>query len=209
MKSCCESKSTELDQLREKQKNVLIIVLIINFTMFLVEFFYGLLSNSTALLSDSLDMLGDATVYAFSLYVINKSVRWKAKAAILKGVIITLFGLYVFGEALYKAMSDVLPVAQTMGAVGLLALTANASCLFLLLKHREDDINMKSTWICSRNDIIANIGILIAAGLVYLLESKWPDIIIGMIIAGVFLKSAFAILGESLRIFKTNPENPQ
>ena len=209
MKSCCESKSTELDQLREKQKNVLIIVLIINFTMFLVEFFYGLLSNSTALLSDSLDMLGDATVYAFSLYVINKSMKWKAKAAILKGVIITLFGLYVFGEALYKAMSDVLPAAKTMGAVGLLALTANASCLFLLLRHREDDINMKSTWICSRNDIIANIGILLAAGLVYLLESKWPDIIIGMIIAGVFLKSAFAILGESLRIFKRAPENPQ
>ncbi|PIK14858.1 cation diffusion facilitator family transporter [Halobacteriovorax sp. JY17] len=209
MKSCCESKSTELDQLREKQKNVLIIVLIINFSMFLVEFFYGLLSNSTALLSDSLDMLGDATVYAFSLYVINKSVKWKAKAAILKGVIITLFGLYVFGEALYKAMSDVLPAAKTMGAVGLLALTANASCLFLLLRHREDDINMKSTWICSRNDIIANVGILLAAGLVYLLESKWPDIIIGMIIAGVFLRSAFAILGESLRIFKNAPENPQ
>lgn len=207
MKSCCESKSTELDQLREKQKNVLVIVLIINFVMFLVEFTYGLLSQSTALLSDSLDMLGDATVYAFSLYVINKSIRWKAKAALLKGVIITLFGLYVLGEATYKALNDILPAAQTMGVIGFVALIANSTCLLLLLKHKEDDINMKSTWICSRNDIIANFGVLLAAALVYLLQSKWPDIIIGLLTACVFLKSAFSILSESLTAIKDNPGN--
>lgn len=209
MKSCCESKSTELDQLREKQKNVLIIVLLINFVMFIVEFTYGLLSNSTALLSDSLDMLGDATVYAFSLYVINRSIRWKAKAALLKGVIITLFGFYVLGEAVHKAMSDILPVAHTMGVIGFIALVANSCCLLLLLKHKEDDINMRSTWICSRNDIIANFGVLLAAGLVYLLESKWPDIIIGLLTAGVFLKSAFSILTDSVATIKNNPENQQ
>ncbi|CBW25430.1 putative integral membrane protein [Halobacteriovorax marinus SJ] len=201
-KSCCESKSTELDQLREKQRNVLVIVLIINFVMFLIEFSYGILSKSTALLSDSLDMLGDATVYAFSLYVINKGLRWKAKAALLKGLIITLFGLYVLGEATYKALNDVLPAAQTMGVVGVLALIANSACLALLLKHREDDINMKSTWICSRNDIVANTGVLIAAALVYYFQSKWPDIIVGLIIALVFLKSAFSILSESISVYR-------
>lgn len=203
MKSCCEAKSTELDQLRTKQKNVLLIVLVINALMFFVEFTFGVLSKSTALLADSLDMLGDATVYAFSLYVINRSMKWKASAALLKGVIITIFGLYVFGEAIMKAVSDVVPVAKTMGIIGFVALAANSTCLFLLLKHRDDDINMKSTWICSRNDIIANSGVLIAAFCVSYFESKWPDIGIGLIIAFVFLKSAFHILKDSIVEFKS------
>ncbi len=202
MKSCCEAKSTELEQLRTKQKNVLIIVLVINALMFFVEFTFGLLSQSTALLADSLDMLGDAIVYAFSLYVINRSMKWKASAALLKGVIITVFGLYVLGEAFYKAMSDIVPVAKTMGIIGLVALMANSACLVLLLKHRDDDINMKSTWICSRNDIVANIGVLIAAYCVSTFASKWPDIIIGLIIALVFLKSAFHILKDSISEYK-------
>tara|TARA_Y100000768_G_scaffold316879_1_gene252036 strand:- start:3308 stop:3922 length:615 start_codon:yes stop_codon:yes gene_type:complete len=202
MKSCCEAKSTELDQLRTKQKKVLLIVLAINAIMFFVEFTFGILANSTALLADSLDMLGDATVYAFSLYVINKSIKWKASAALLKGVIITVFGLYVFGEAIYKTFFEVVPVAETMGIIGFLALTANGLCLALLLKHRDDDINMKSTWICSRNDIIANTGVLIAAICVSVFESKWPDIIMGLIIAFVFLKSAFHILKDSILEFK-------
>lgn len=204
MKSCCEAKSTELEQLRTKQKNVLLIVLLINALMFFVEFTFGILSKSTALLADSLDMLGDATVYAFSLYVINKSMKWKASAALLKGVLITVFGLYVFGEAIYKAMSDVVPMAKTMGVVGLVALAANSACLMLLLKHRDDDINMKSTWICSRNDIIANTGVLLAAFCVSYFNSKWPDIVIGLIIAFVFLKSAFHILKESFLEFRAD-----
>jgi len=202
MKSCCEAKSTELDQLRTKQKNVLLIVLVINALMFFVEFYFGVLSKSTALLADSLDMLGDATVYAFSLYVINRSMKWKASAALLKGVIITIFGLYVLGEATYKALVDIVPVAKTMGIIGFVALAANSACLALLLKHRDDDINMKSTWICSRNDIIANVGVLLAALCVSLFDSKWPDIIIGLIIALIFLKSAFHILKESFAEYK-------
>jgi cation diffusion facilitator family transporter len=202
MKSCCESKSSELDALRSSQKNILIIVLIINALMFFIEFTFGILSRSTAVLADSLDMLGDATVYAFSLYVINRSSKWKASAAFLKGIIITLFGFYVLGEAVSKIISDVLPVAKTMGAVGFLALIANTSCLLLLLKHKDDDINMKSTWICSRNDIIANSGVLLAAFLVSWFESKWPDIIVGLAIAFVFLQSSFSILSESYKELK-------
>lgn len=202
MKSCCEAKSTELEQLRTKQKNVLLIVLLINALMFFVEFIFGILSKSTALLADSLDMLGDATVYAFSIYVINKSMKWKASAALLKGVIITVFGLYVLGEAIYKAMTDVVPMAKTMGVVGLVALAANSACLMLLLKHRDDGINVKSTWICSRNDIIANTSVLLAAFCVAYFNNKWPDIIIGLVIALVFLKSAFHILSDSIREFR-------
>jgi cation diffusion facilitator family transporter len=198
MKSCCESKGAELEHLRTKQKNVLIIVLVINALMFFLEFAFGILSKSSALLADSLDMLGDAMVYGFSLYVINKSAKWKSRAAFLKGVLITVFGLYVFGEVVYKAVSEIIPVAKTMGIIGFIALAANTICLILLLKHRDDDINMKSTWICSRNDIIANIGVLIAAVSVSLFESKWPDIVIGLIIAFVFLKSAFHILKDSI-----------
>lgn len=202
MKSCCESKGDELKLMREKQKNVLLIVLVINAVMFVVEFIFGILSGSTALLADSLDMLGDATVYAFSIYVIHKSAKWKAGAALLKGAIISVFGFYVLGEAIYKVLSDVVPVAKTMGMIGAIALLANSSCLVLLLKHRDDDINMKSTWICSRNDIIANIGVLLAAFFVSYFNSKWPDVIIGVAIAGIFLKSAISILVEAYGEFK-------
>lgn len=202
MKSCCESKSTELEALRQGQKKILIIVLAINAIMFVLEFIFGILSNSTALLADSLDMLGDATVYAFSLYVIHKSSKWKARAALLKGIIISAFGVYVFSEAIYKALIDVIPTAKTMGMIGFIALLANSACLVLLLKHRNDDINMKSTWICSRNDIIANTGVLFAAFCVSYFKSKWPDIIIGVIISIVFLKSALSILIESVGIIR-------
>ncbi len=197
MKSCCESKCSELEALREKQKNVLLYVLLINSFMFFVEFIAGLLANSTSLLADSLDMFGDATVYAFSLYVLSKNSKWKAKAALLKGVIILLFGFFILGDVTYKIISHELPTAQTMGWIGLMALLANGFCLFLLTKHKSDDINMKSTWICSRNDIIANTGVILAAGIVSLFKSKWPDIIIGLIIAIVFLRSAVFILKEA------------
>ena len=202
MESCCEKKSCELELLKKSQKKVDWTVLVINLLMFIVEFTFGLISSSTSLLADSLDMLGDATVYAFTLYVIDKSAKWKAGAALLKGIIISLFGFYVLGEAIYKMLSDVTPVAETMGWVGGLALAANGFCLFLLYKFRDHDINMKSTWICSRNDIIANTSVLIAAFLVYQLESKWPDIVLGLLIAFVFLRSALYILYEAIREFK-------
>jgi cation diffusion facilitator family transporter len=199
MKSCCESKCDELALIRDKQKKVLLIVLIINAVMFFVEFTFGVLSKSTSLLADSLDMLGDASVYAFSLYVLNRSLKWKAGAALLKGIIINLFGIYVLIEALLKIISDVTPVAHTMGVIGLIALIANAICLFLLLSHKDDDINMKSTWICSRNDIIANTGVLIAAFCVSYFQSKWPDILMGVFIAIVFLRSSIFILKDSIK----------
>ena len=201
-KSCCESKSIELIKLREKQANVLKIVLAINMVMFFGEFGAGLWAKSTALMADSLDMLGDAIVYGFSLYVLHKSEQTRAMAALLKGIIVVIFGLGVFYEAITKIFGDLVPIADTMGLFGVIALAANVTCLLLLTKHKNDDLNMKSTWICSRNDIISNTGVLIAAGLVALSHSKWPDVIIGLIISILFLKSAWPILIESITVIK-------
>lgn len=196
--SCCESKTSELLKLKEKQKTVLKTVLLINAAMFFVEFIYGLITKSSALKADSLDMLGDAIVYGFSLYVLSREEIWKARAAFIKGVIIVGFALFVLFDTTVKVLTPGVPIAETMGVVGLLALIANVSCLLLLLRHRHDDINMRSTFICSRNDIISNTGVIAASVLVYLTQNKWPDIIIGYIIAVLFLRSAWPILRDSV-----------
>ena len=199
MKDCCENKVSELAALRASQGRVLWIVLAINAVMFVVEFAGGIFADSTALMADSLDMLGDATVYAFSLFVLNRSASWRTGVVRLKGIVMAAFGLGVIGQVIANAVLDSVPVAKTMGGIGFLALCANLLCLLLLLRHRNDDLNMRSTWLCSLNDIIANGGVLMAAGLVALTQSKWPDLVIGTIIAIVFLSSAVKVLWESLR----------
>ena len=199
MKECCENKASELAELRASQGRVLWIVLAVNAIMFVVEFAGGIFADSTALMADSLDMLGDATVYAFSLFVLNRSAAWRTGVVRLKGIVMAAFGLGVIGQVIANAVLDSVPVAKTMGGIGFLALCANLLCLLLLLRHRNDDLNMRSTWLCSLNDIIANGGVLMAAGLVALTQSKWPDLVIGTIIAIVFLSSAVKVLWESLR----------
>jgi len=195
--SCCESKSTELNALKLKQKSVLQWVLVLNALMFVLEFSFGMISHSSALLADSLDMLGDSMVYAFSLYVLNKNSRWIAGASLLKGTFMALFGVLVLGQAMYRLWAGTLPESGTMGLVGALALAVNMICLILLYKHRSDDINMSSTWLCSRNDIIANVGVIGASVLVGATQSIWPDTIVAMAIAGLFLKSSMQVIGAA------------
>ena len=197
--SCCEDKACEVTKLRESHSRVLWIVLGINALMFVVEGISGLLANSTALLADSLDMLGDALVYGFSLFVLVRSTRWQAGAALAKGAFMLLFGLGVLAEAAYKVFHPVTPTAQIMGVIGATALAANVVCFALLYRHRADNLNMSSTWLCSRNDLVANAGVLVAAAATFVLASRWPDIIVGCIIAALFLCSAFTILNESAR----------
>jgi Co/Zn/Cd efflux system component len=151
-------------------------------------------------------MLGDSLVYGFSLYVLSRSAAWKARAALLKGMIMTVFAVGVLLELIYKTVTGIMPVAETMGIVGTLVLLGNGVCFLLLLRHRSDDLNMRSTWLCSRNDIIANLAVLLAAAAVKLFDSSWPDILVGAAVAGLFLKSAFTILHESvleLRILRS------
>jgi cation diffusion facilitator family transporter len=200
---CCETKADEISVLRGKHKNVLIVVLVINAVLFVVEAAAGLLANSTALLADSLDMLGDSLVYGFSLYVLWRSAPWKAKAALLKGAIMAVFGIGVLFEAVHKMVAGIVPLAETMGIIGTLVLLGNGVCFLLLFQHRSDDLNMRSTWLCSRNDIIANLSVLAAAAGVKILNSGWPDIVVGGAIAVLFLKSAFTVLRESFGELRT------
>jgi Co/Zn/Cd efflux system component len=148
-------------------------------------------------------MLGDSLVYGFSLYVLWRSAAWKAKAALLKGAIMALFGLGVLVDLIYKMVLGIVPSAETMGIVGALVLFGNSVCFLLLLRHRSDDLNMRSTWLCSRNDIIANISVLAAAFGVSIFHSAWPDILVGAAIAALFLKSAFTVLRESIAELRT------
>lgn len=202
MASCCENKSCEIDALKARHGRVLWTVLAINATMFVVEGSAGLLAHSTALLADALDMLGDALVYAFSLFVLHRTLRWQAGAALVKGVFMLLFGLGVLAEAGWKVIHPVLPDAPVMGAVGGLALAANLVCFFLLYRHRGDNLNLRSTWLCSRNDLFANTGVIMAAAASYALVSRWPDIVVGVAIAGLFLHSAYDVLRQSLRALR-------
>ena len=198
MDDCCQEKEHELAALQTTHGRVLKIVLAINAVFFLIEFTAGIFANSTALLADSLDMLGDAFVYGLSLFVLSRSVKWKAGASIAKAVIMVAFGIGVLLEAFYKGVTGQVPVYETIGLIGALALLANLVCFALLYRHRSDNLNMRSTWLCSRNDIIANTGVLVAAFGVYATQSVWPDVLIGGAIAVLFLKSALTVLTESL-----------
>ena len=194
MADCCNDKACEIDALRSRQSSTLKIVLVINAVMFIVELAAGLLGNSVSLVADSLDMLGDALIYGFSLYVVARSAAMKAKVALLKGAIMAAFGLFVLGQVIYRIVFPQLPVFEAIGAIGLLALAANSTCFFLLWRHRADDINMSSVWLCSRNDVIANVSVLLAALGVWLTHSGWPDILVGLVLAVLFLRSALFVL---------------
>jgi cation diffusion facilitator family transporter len=194
MGDCCQNKACDLQKLRKDQSKVLWVVLAINAVMFFVEFGAGLLARSLALMGDSLDMLGDAIAYGSSLYVINKGSRAKAMSASLKGGIMLILGFSVLAQAVWKLLNQSQPEVSLMSVVTLIALAANATCLALLTKHRSDDINMSSVWICSRNDLIANTSVLAAAGLVFLTQSHWPDFIVGLGITALFLKSGLGVL---------------
>lgn len=202
MDECCSAKEQELSTLRDGMKRVLTIVLAINAAMFLAEFGAGILARSTALMADSVDMLGDALVYALSLYALNKSDRWRAGAAVAKGVVLALFGVWVFGEVILKLLHGVVPAAGIMLGFGGLALVANLVCLALLYRYRVQDVNMSSTFECSRNDVIANAGVLVAAGGVHAFASPWPDMLVGGLIAVLFLRSAVRVLREAWPQFR-------
>lgn len=194
MSDCCIDKSCAVERLRERQIWTLRIVLLVNASMFLVEISAGWIAGSTALLADSLDMLGDALVYGFSLYVVALGPVWKARAALMKAVVMAAFGLSVLAQAVYKMIFPELPAYLTMGGIGALALGANAFCFMLLWRHRGEDLNMDSVWLCSRNDLFANSGVLFAAWAVWYAASPWPDILVGLLICALFLHSAWHVI---------------
>ncbi|MGZ8203669.1 MAG: cation transporter [Burkholderiales bacterium] len=203
MSDCCNDKACAIEALRSKQSSTLRIVLAINVVMFVAEFASGLLARSTALLADSLDNLGDAATYALSLYVVSRGPRAKARVALFKGGLILAAALFVLGRVVYAAKNPGLPVFEAMGVVGLIALAANGTCLALLWKHRTDDVNMSSVWACSRNDIASNLAVIAAAALVWLTEAHWPDLAIGLALAGLLLWSAARVCAAALKELRT------
>ena len=182
---------------RGSKRKILWLVLVINLIMFFVEGIAGWLAQSNALMADALDMLGDAAIYGFSLFVIQHDPVWRTRAAILKGIIMSIFALGILGSAIYRITHQVLPDASTMGIVGGLALAVNLFCAYLLLRFKDDDINMRSAWLCSRNDVLANLGVLAAAGGVAWTGSHWPDLAVGVVIAGLILQSSFGIFKDA------------
>lgn len=202
MTDCCENKSCAINALRARQSSTLKVVLGINIVMFAIEIIAGIMSGSTALLSDSLDSLGDALTYGLSLYAIASSPRSKAKIALFKGVLILIAGIFVLSQVVYRIMVPVVPTYETMGLVSLLALLANGTCLALLWKHKEQDINMSSVWECSRNDVASNVAVFVAAGGVWLMDSGWPDILIGLALALLFLKSSANVIKAAIFALK-------
>lgn len=199
MSDCCNDKECAIEALQARQSSTLKIVLAINVVLFVVEVTAGLLARSTALMSDSLDNLGDALTYGLSLYAVSRGARSKAKVALFKGGLILAAGLFVLGQVIYGILHPGMPVFETMGIVSLVALAANATCLALLWKHRAEDVNMSSVWECSRNDIASNIAVFIAAGAVWLTQSGWPDLLVGFALACLFLRSAVSVSASALR----------
>lgn len=204
MGDCCE-KDDVICSLRESQSSTLKIVLAINAAMFAAGIGFGIYARSTALLSDSLDNLGDAMTNALSLYAVGQAVSVKAKVAFFKGGLILLAALIVLGQVIYKFLVPTVPIFEVMGVVSLLTLGGNAVCLYLLTRHKTDDVNMSSVWECSRNDIASNISVFVAAGAVWFTQSGWPDIIIALALVGLFLRSAFRVFSNATRELEATP----
>ena len=179
-------------------RRVLWAVLAINAIMFLVEVGAGLAAGSASLQADALDFLGDAANYAISLFVVGMALHYRATAALLKGSTMGLFGLWVIGTVVWHALHGTLPSAFAMGAVGLAALAANAASFGLLWAYRAGDANMGSAWVCTRNDVLGNIAVLLAAAGVFGTGTGWPDIIVAAIMAGLSLQGASIVLRQSL-----------
>ena len=198
--SCEQTCSVLADPRDQERRRILWIVLAINAVMFLGEFTAGWWARSAALQADSLDNLGDAFVYAFSLAVVSGSLRQKAQAALLKGVIQAAFGIAVLVEVVRRAWLGVEPLAPIMAAAATVALIANLACFLLLRRFRCDDLNMRSVWLCSRNDLVSNAGVIVAAAMVALLGRAWPDLVVGSIVAALFLHTSFDVLRDARRL---------
>jgi len=186
------------ESLSQTYRKVLWIIIAINAAMFVVEYTAGIYSSSKALEADSLDFLGDTFTYAITLFVLGRSLRLRASAALIKGVILGLLGLWIFASTIYRVFTESAPTAEIMGGVGLLALAANMVSVLLLLKHREGDSNIRSVWLCSRNDAIGNIAVILAGIGVFLTKNFWPDLIVAAVLASLFLHSAFLIARQAL-----------
>ena len=196
MNECCENIDSE-HTLDDKYRRVLWVILVINALMFIVELASGLYSGSQSLLADSIDFFGDSAMYGISLYVFNKSLQERARASIIQGSMMGMYGIVIVASTIYKIFVVGVPQAEIMGIVGFLALFANVYSAFLLFKYRRGDSNRQSVWISSVNDAIANIAIILAGAGVFITSSKFPDLFVAFIIASIEIRGSLKILKQA------------
>ena len=187
----------EIEVKNREQSRTLIILLAINGVMFVAEMVAGIIGDSTALIADSLDMLADATVYAIGLYAVGRSLLVKAKAAHISGIFQVLLGLGVLFDIVRRFIVGSEPESMMMMAVGAVALVANSICLVLIYKHRQGEVHMRASWIFSKNDVIANLGVICSGALVAWLDSPWPDLVIGLVIVMLVVRGGVYIIKDA------------
>lgn len=181
----------------KEQRGVLLVLLGINALMFVVEFASGWLAQSTALLADSMDMLADAIVYGIGLYAVGRAASVKIHAAMLSGYFQIVLGVGVFLDVLRRFFLGSEPEPMYMLGVGMLALIANVICLRLISRHRDGEVHMRASWIFSKNDVIANLGVILAGGVVYALNSNLPDLIIGCLVSLLVVRGGMHIIKDA------------
>ncbi|MDA0655448.1 MAG: cation transporter [Proteobacteria bacterium] len=197
---------TPFDGISSGFKVALWVVIAINGVMFVVEMAAGALAGSQALKADALDFLGDTATYAISLYVIGMPLKTRANAALFKGASLALMGIWVLGTTAYQVFVLGVPKPEIMGAIGLLALLANLASVLILMRYRKGDANVRSVWLCSRNDAIGNVAVMGAAVGVWWTATAWPDLFVAVIMAGLFCWSSLQITRQALRERRTPPD---
>ena len=197
MSGCGCSGNVQFEGLSAGYKRVLVTVIALNATMFGVEMVAGMAAGSMALKADALDFLGDTLTYGLSLWVIGRSLRLRATVAVLKGVSLALMGAGVLAATIWRVFVLGVPDEMTMGVVGVLALAVNVACALLLLRFRDGDANVRSVWLCSRNDAIGNVAVIGAALAVGATATAWPDLIVAALMSALFLQSAVKILRQA------------
>ncbi|MDT8429564.1 MAG: cation transporter [Pseudomonadales bacterium] len=197
MSACCDD-NCAIEALRDRQRGTLQIVLGINAAMFLVIVLAAFYGQSSALFADSLDNFGDALTYGLSLYAVSRDTAVKARVALFKGGLIFLAACAVIAQIIYKVLVPGVPVFEIMGTFSLLGLAANSLCLYLLWRHRHEDVNMSSVWECSRNDIASNLSVFVAAVAVWFTGSGWPDIVIALGLVCLLMRSSIRVLSAAM-----------
>jgi Co/Zn/Cd efflux system component len=206
MAGCDCGSELKFDGVSAGYRRILWLVIAINALMFFIETGAGVVSNSMALRADALDFLGDSLTYGITLMAIGRPLRWRASAAMFKGVTLVFMGLWVLGSTLYRIFVLGVPNEFIMGSVALLAFSANLISVLLLLKYRDGDANVRSVWLCSRNDAIGNLAVMVAAGLVFVSKSDWPDLLVAFLMSMLFLHSASLIIRQARQEFNHKHE---
>lgn len=201
MAGCCAPHAED-----QQQRHLLWVVLTLNAVMFIVEFVSGYIAQSSGLIADSLDMLADALVYGLSLYAVGRAVTFKARAAMVSGSLQLTLGCLVLLDVLKRSLFGSEPQVDIMYLIGFIALAVNITCFVLLYKFRSGDVNMRASWICSRNDMLSNCGVLFSAWLVGLTGQSWPDLVIGSLIAIAVIISSVGVI-KSARVVYQDEHN--